>query len=293
MRQAIPTCLVLLAAACGGGAPAPLPPPPPPPNIAAAPQPAPATDAAPPPAAPTAAPAPPRPRAEPLQVPADIEKIIAAADRDAHDRDLDSGRHPGELLAFLGIAPGMRVAELGAGTGYTTELLARDVGAKGKVWAQNNAGFLKFVDKPWKERLTKPAMKNVVRVDREFESPLPPDAKNLDAVISVLIYHDTVWLGVDRDKMNKAVFAALKPGGEYVIVDHSAEEGHGTLDTQNLHRIEDVAVTQEVERTGFHRAGDAAFLRNPDDARDWNDAPNAAAERRGKSDRFVIKFVRP
>jgi predicted methyltransferase len=293
MKQATCSCLVLFVAACGGSAPAPLPPPPPPANIPVASAPAPTTSAATPPAAPSASPAPSRPRAEPLQVPPEVEKIVAAAGRGPPAPDLDSGRHPGELLAFLAIAPGMRVAELGAGTGYTTELLARGVGAKGKVWAQNNAGFLKFVDKPWKERLTKPSMKNVVRVDREFESPLPPDAKNLDAVVSVLIYHDTVWLGVDRDNMNKAVFAALKPGGEYVIVDHSAEEGHGTLDTQNLHRIEEVAVTREVERVGFHRAGDAAFLRNPDDARDWNDAPNAAAERRGKSDRFVIKFVRP
>ena len=56
-------------------------------------------------------------------------------------------------------------------------------------------------------------MKNVVRVDRELDAPLPPDAKNLDAVVIVLVYHDTVWMGVDRDKMNKAVFDALKRGG--------------------------------------------------------------------------------
>jgi hypothetical protein len=94
-----------------------------------------------------------RPRAEPLPVSPEIEKIIAATDRDSHDRELDGGRHPGELLAFIGVAPGMHVAEIGAGTGYTTELLARAVGPKGKVWAQNSAGILKFVDKPWKERL--------------------------------------------------------------------------------------------------------------------------------------------
>ncbi len=111
--------------------------------------------------------------------------------------------------------------------------------------------------------------------------------------MSVLFYHDTVWLGTDRDKMNKAVLAALKPGGEYVIVDHSAADGHGTADVKTLHRIEEAAVTQEVERAGFRSAGNAAFLRNPDDARDWNDAPNAAGDRRGKSDRFVLKFVRP
>jgi predicted methyltransferase len=81
-------------------------------------------------------------------------------------RQLDAGRHPGELLAFLGLRLGMRVAELAAGAGYTTELLARAVGPTGKVWAQNNAMFLKFIDKPWAERLARPAMKSVVRSER-------------------------------------------------------------------------------------------------------------------------------
>jgi predicted methyltransferase len=236
----------------------------------------------------------PRPPPEPVAAPLDAEAIVAAADRDEADKRLDGGRHPGEFLAYLGIAPGMRVAEIGAGGGYTTELLARAVGPKGKVWAQNSPGVLKFVGKPWAERLGKPIMKKaVVRVDREFDAPLPPDAKNLDAVVSVLVYHDTVWLGVDRDKMNKAVFAALKPGGQYVIVDHSAAERHGSDDAKTLHRIEEPVVTREVERVGFRRAGDADFLRNPADARDWNDAPNAAADKRGTSDRFVLKFIKP
>lgn len=238
--------------------------------------------------------APAKPPVEPPAPPADTQAIVSAADRDDADKKLDAGRHPVEFLAFLGLAPGMRVAEVGAGTGYTSELLARAVAPKGKVWAQNSPGFLKFVGKLWGERLGKPLMKKVVvRVDREFDAPLPPDAKNLDAVVSVLIYHDTVWLGVNRDTMNKAVFAALKPGGEYVIVDHSAAEGHGSNDVKTLHRIEETAVVQDVERVGFLRAGNADFLRNPADARDWNDAPNAAAEKRGTSDRFVLKFVKP
>jgi predicted methyltransferase len=240
------------------------------------------------------APAKPAPPVEPPAPPADAQAIVTAADRDDADKKLDAGRHPAEFLAFLGLAPGMRVAEIGAGTGYTSELLARAVAPKGKVWAQNSPGFLKFVGKPWAERLGKPAMKKVVvRVDREFDAPLPPDAKNLDAVVSVLIYHDTVWLGVNRDKMNKAIFAALKPGGEYVIVDHIAAEGHGSNDVKTLHRIEEPVVVQDLERAGFSRASNADFLRNPGDAHDWNDAPNAAAEKRGTSDRFVLKFVKP
>jgi predicted methyltransferase len=244
------------------------------------------------PAAPAAVAAP--AHAEPPPPPASPQqKIVDAADRTDDDRALDAGRHPVELLTFLGLKPGARVAEIGAGTGYTTELLARDVGPKGKVWAQNPPGLLKYVGKKWDERLTHPAMKNVVRVDRELDSPLPPEARGLDAVVSVLIYHDTVWLEADRNKMNRAIFAALKKGGEYVVVDHSAAEGHGTADVKTLHRIEESTVVQEVEHAGFKRVGGADFLRNAGDARDWNDAPNASPDKRGTSDRFVIRFVKP
>jgi predicted methyltransferase len=100
-------------------------------------------------------------------------------------------------------------------------------------------------------------------------------------------------MGVDRDKMNKAVFDALKPGGQYVVVDHSAAPGHGVADVKTFHRIGEVSVTEEVERAGFRRAAAADFLRNPADERDWNDSPREAGERRGTSDRFVLKFVKP
>jgi predicted methyltransferase len=226
-------------------------------------------------------------------VPPDIEKLIAASDRSDPDRALDAGRHPGELLAFLALAPGARVGEIGAGTGYTTELLTRAVGPKGKVYGQNSPGFLKFVGKAWGERLQRAPMKGVVRVDREFDAPFPADAKDLDAVINVLTYHDTTWLGVDRDKMNKAVFDALKAGGEYVVVDHAAADGHGANDSKTLHRIEKKTVVEEIERAGFKSAGESDFLRNPGDAHDWNAAPGASADKRGTSDRFVLKFVKP
>jgi predicted methyltransferase len=242
---------------------------------------------------PAAATAPGRPPADPLTVSQEAQATVDAPDRTDADRQLDGGRHPGELLTFLGLVPGMRVAEIAAGAGYTTELFARTVGPKGRVWAENPPAFLKFVGPAFKERLAGPALKNVVQADRPLESPLPPEAKNLDAVVSVLVYHDTVWLGVDRDKMNKAAFDALKKGGQYVIVDHSAAPGHGVDDVKTLHRIEEASVTREVLRAGFQAAGSANFLRNPEDGRDWNDAPNAAADRRGTSDRFVLKFVRP
>lgn len=233
------------------------------------------------------------PAAQAFPVPDAIKALIDAADRSADDKALDKGRHPGELLAFLGVAPGMKVAELGAGGGYTAELLARAVGPTGKVFGQNNKGFLGFVEKPWSERLSKPIMKNVTRVDREFDEPLPPEAKDLDAVVMVLIYHDTVWLKTDRAKMNLAIFNALKKGGTFAIIDHSGRAGTGMTETETLHRIEEKAVRDEVEKAGFKLAAEGQFLRNPTDTRDWNDSPRVAADRRGTSDRFVLKFVKP
>jgi predicted methyltransferase len=216
---------------------------------------------------------------------------VEAADRTTDDRALDGGRKPAEVLAFFGIDSGMRVAELGAGGGYTTELLARTVGPGGKVYAQNSRTLLeRFAEKPWSERLAKPIMANVVRVDRELDDPLPPEAKDLDAVVIVLFYHDSVWLKTDREKMNRAVFAALRPGGIYGIVDHSAKDGSGTNDAETLHRIEEKVVRDEVLRAGFELDAESNSLRNASDARDWNASPRKAAERRGTSDRFVLRF---
>ncbi|MFL5312071.1 MAG: class I SAM-dependent methyltransferase [Myxococcales bacterium] len=223
------------------------------------------------------------------------QAAVSAPDRTPEDRALDGGRKPVETLEFLRLQPGMKVAELGAGAGYTTELMARSVAPNGVVYAQNPDLFIqRFLKTRWSERLSRPAMKNVVRVDREFDDPLPSEAKDLDLVLINVIYHDTTYMDVDRDKMNKAIFDALKPGGAYVIIDSSAKPGTGTADGKTLHRIDEQAVRAEVERAGFKLQTAGDFLRNPQDARDWDSSPGAAASagRRGQSDRFALRFVK-
>jgi predicted methyltransferase len=229
-----------------------------------------------------------------VDVPPAIAAVVAASDRSDDDKKLDAGRHPGEVLAFFGVAPGMKVGEIASAGGYTTELLARAVGAGGVVYAENPKFILeRYAEKPFSARLAKPVNAHVVRSDRELSDPFPPEAHDLDLVVDVLFYHDTVWLGADRDAMNAAVFRALKHGGVYGIIDHAAKDGSGTNDVKTVHRIEERVLRQEVEKAGFRLDSKATFLANPADTRDWNDSPMAAGAKRGTSDRFVLKFVKP
>ena len=168
------------------------------------------------------------------------------------------------MLAFFGIRPGMRVAELGAGGGYTTELLARAVGPTGVVYGQNSEVHPRALRREAVERAAREAGDaHVVRVDREFDDPLPPEAKNLDAVLIVLFYHDTVWMETDRARMNAAVFAALKPGGIYGVIDHSARPGTGATEVKTLHRIEESVVVGEIEQAGFELVADGRLPAQP------------------------------
>jgi predicted methyltransferase len=226
-------------------------------------------------------------------VPPPLQAIVDAPDRLDTDRLLDAGRRPAELMAFLDVVPGMKVAELVAGAGYTAELMARAVAPNGVVYAQNPKLVLAGSEAALRARLARPAARLIVRVDRELDDPLPSDAKDLDLVVVNLVYHDVVWLGADRAKMNRAVYAALRSGGRYAIVDHSARPGTGFADVETLHRVDEAAVKAEVERAGFALLGESDFLRNPADTRDWNDSPAAAGPRRGRSDRFAILFVKP
>jgi predicted methyltransferase len=238
--------------------------------------------------------------APPAPVPADSslspQAIVDDPARPPEERALDAGRKPAELLAFYDVKPGMKVADIGAGHGYTTFLLAKAVGPTGRVYAQNPK-FVRerFSEPAFSERLKTPAFANVVRVDQEFDAPVPADVRDLDLVVNFIFYHDTYWLKVDNAAMNRAVFAALRPGGAYVIVDQSAPAGAGSSAAQTLHRVEESTVRAEVEAAGFQFKESAEFLRNPADARDWNASPGAAekAGKRGQADRFVLKFVKP
>jgi predicted methyltransferase len=215
-------------------------------------------------------------------------EIVRASDRSDADRQLDDRRKPELLLAFYDVRPGMRVLDVSAGRGYNAELLARAVGSNGRVYAHNSPALPPAARTAFEERLKRPFMSNVVHVVRDFDDPVPPDVRNLDLITFNFNYHDTVHLGVDRPRMNKALFDALKSGGVLIVADHSAKPGAGATVTKSLHRIEEVVVRKEVTAAGFKLLDSGDFLRNSADSREVTVFKNTVP-----NDEFVLKFVKP
>lgn len=244
-----------------------------------------------------------------------IAEIIASPDRSDADRRNDVRRKPAEMLQFIGIRPGIVALDVSAGGGYTTELIARSAGSAGRVYGQTPprssrpgpaqpegaaappmpaapAAAATMPARPpgLAGRAMNPLAGNIVPVVQPFENPVPPAAApaSLDLVTLMFNYHDLGHLGVDRAQMNRALFAALKPGGLYVIADHAGRPGTGISESGTLHRVEEAFVRREVESAGFKLVASGDFLRNPADPRDQN-TPNPPMPK----DEFVLKFVRP
>jgi predicted methyltransferase len=219
----------------------------------------------------------------------DYAAVIAAPDRSEADRQTDQRRQPAKMLAFTGAKPGMKVLDMGAGAGYSTELLARAVGSGGSgVYAQESAAVMERVKDKFDLRAQNPAMKNVVHLIRNYDDPIPSDVGGLDLITFFFAYHDTTYMPVDRAEMNRKLFAALKPGGFLVIADHSARAGDGITVGKTLHRIEESTLRREIEAAGFKLAAEADFLRHPEDPRDA-----AVFRPQVPVDEFVLKYQKP
>lgn len=219
----------------------------------------------------------------------DAQSIVDATDRPQSDRKVDTRRRSAEMLTFIGVQPGMKVADLMAGGGHTTELLARAVGPQGVVYAQNNAFAMENIVKDGlAERLKREVVANVVPIEAELDAPLPKDATGLDLVTIVFSYHDAVILGTDVAVLNKAVYDALAPGGRFIVVDHAAPAGTPLTETEALHRLDEAIVVEQVTAAGFESGRKSDFLRNP------SDDLTAPAFRIGfETDRFALEFIKP
>jgi predicted methyltransferase len=239
----------------------------------------------------TEAPAP----AAPAEVSADAPQIVAAlADsRRADDTARDAARHAADTLAFARIEPGDRVADIFPGGGYWTRLFAVAVGDEGRVYptirADGVAGEYEL-----------PVLAVAAQYPNAVMARTPYDAlaypEPLDVIFTAQNYHDlpiaSYNLG-DRNAMNASAFAALKPGGIYVIIDHAAVDGAAVQTEDNdatLHRIDQATVRREVEAAGFVFDGESNVLRNAADARTVSVFDPSI---RGSTDQFMMRFRKP
>jgi predicted methyltransferase len=223
-------------------------------------------------------------------VPAYIKAAVADSKRPAEEIQRDANRKPAEMLVFAGVKPGMKVMDLMAEGGYFTRLFSPAVGPKGWVYAEQPEEFEAFLKgKPAPILKVAADYQNVSVVKSPINQLTAPEA--LDLVWTSQNYHDIKNMKTaDTAQVNKAVFNALKPGGLYIVLDHSAPKDSGIADTQTLHRIDEAVVKKEVEAAGFKFVGESNLLRNPKDPRT---AIVFDPSIRGHTDQFILKFRKP
>ncbi len=226
----------------------------------------------------------------PADTPANIKRAVESDARTDEQRARDSLRKPAEILMLAGIEEGDHVIEFAAFGHYYTTLLVDAVGTDGHV---------EMVDMPWIERFGgEPARSFAAAHDNATFTQVHYNEADLladvDVVTMVLFYHDltreSAEESVDTADMNARVFAALEPGGTYLIVDHRAEDGSGWRDATTLHRIDAQIIIDEVTAAGFELAVNSDMLANPADGRMLNMRDPSI---RGSTDRAVFVFRKP
>jgi predicted methyltransferase len=210
------------------------------------------------------------------------------------DVEADARRHPAELAAFAGVKPGDTVVDLIPGGGYFTRIFSLSVGPKGHVYAIWPSEYAKVDDDevPLVQALAvDPRFNNITMLIQPAAAfAIPAKA---DIVWTSQNYHDypDKFMGpTDPAVLDAAVFAALKPGGVFIVIDHVAEAGSGIRDTDTLHRIDPEVVKAQAAAAGFKLDGESDILRNPADS---HKAKVFDASVRGRTDQFVFRFRKP
>lgn len=227
----------------------------------------------------------------------DYAAAVSAPGRPADDVSLDAGRKPAEVLRFMGLRSGDQVADIMAGTGYYSEIMARAVGPKGHVSAYDPKQFAEGnakVEAAW--TALKARAPNVSYQTYPFEGFAAP-ANSFDFVMIHLDYHDLYWESArfkvpktDPAAFLKTLYAAMKPGSTVAIIDHVALPGDTRATVDKLHRIDPAVVKADFKAAGFMLDGESDMLRNAaDDHTKLVFDPSI----RGKTDRFVLRFRKP
>ena len=223
------------------------------------------------------------------------QESVSSPERSAEAVARDVYRKPAEVLAFSGVKPGDTVIEVAPGAGYYTALLSRVVGPDGliiavdperlfEVFERGRLGFPAYIESDPRQN---------VRYSTQYldRIEIPPEQQGrVDQVWMVLYYHDTLWTGEDRQKMNQDFFNALKSGGRYLVIDHHAVAGAGPGVGQELHRMERTVALEEITAAGFRLVTESDLLQDAEDPRDDS---VFAEHRRGRTDRFMLLFEKP
>lgn len=217
-----------------------------------------------------------------------IVAAIGDSRRPQADRDRDAARHPADILAFVGVREGMRIADVGPGGGYYTRLFAVAVGDSGHVYGIDRPN--RAPDQPRASLAVAAQYTNVSIVQQGYQGWTVDQP--LDAIFISQIYHDfhVPAANLDVPAIDRAMFAALRPGGEIVVIDHSAVPGFDPARTDEVHRIDQAVVRRELEAAGFVYVDESQVLRNPADNRTER---VFETDIRGHTDQFVMRFRKP
>lgn len=222
---------------------------------------------------------------------ADYAAVLTDSDRPEADTARDAARKTAETLAFAEVRPGQKIGDMIIGGGYFTRVFASAVGDEGRVVAWQPAEFIAF-QASYGESIT--AVDEIANVSA-IRSPIgaPEFPAGMDLIFTAQNYHDLHLQPFPADtaaKVNAAVFAALKPGGLYVIIDHAAQPGAGLGVANTLHRIDIADVKREVEAAGFVLDGESDILLNDTDPMTANVFSEAI---RGRTSQFMLRFRKP
>lgn len=218
--------------------------------------------------------------------------IVAAVENPARpdaDREADARRKPAEMLAFAGVEPGMKVGDMISGGGYFTRLFSAAVGPEGHVYGLNGAPAAGRPAPLEAVLADSENFGNVSNITTDYVTIAVPEP--LDVIWTSQNYHDVVnRAGENIGAVNAAVLGALKPGGVFIVLDHSAKADAPADVSSTLHRIKQSTVIEQVTAAGFEYVGEDMSVRNADDPRDKGVFD---ASIRGVTDQFVLKFRKP
>jgi len=217
--------------------------------------------------------------------------LAQAPVRPADDTARDAARKPEAMVKFAHIKPGSVVADFIPGGGYFTRVFSIAAGPTGKVIAIIPPAAEKAYPDASKaiRALSTTGYPNVSVINDLTDPSL---TGKLNVFWTAQNYHDLHNSQTPEQLagLNKLVFSMLKPGGYYVVVDHSAAAGSPADVTKTLHRIDPATVKAEVTAAGFVFDGETKVLANPADPKTANVFDPSI---RGKTDQFVYRFKKP